>query len=100
MVLAIQQAYYLRAMNPSDDETLIRLADELALDGRRFAVDLAHPVTQAELGRQMALARRLGADSFPSLVYRHGDVTQPLDVDYLSAESTLAQLAVLRDADH
>lgn len=92
MTLAIQQAYYLRAMNPSDDDTLLQLAGELGLDNQRFAADLADPATQAELETQIALARRLGADSFPSLVYLKGDRPQNIAIDYLSAESTLAAL--------
>ena len=31
MILAIQQAYYLRAMNPSDVETLVTLAKRIAI---------------------------------------------------------------------
>ncbi|MEH6582582.1 MAG: DsbA family protein, partial [Halioglobus sp.] len=40
MIDAIQQAYYLRAMNPSDNSTLIALASELGLDVTQFSEDL------------------------------------------------------------
>ncbi len=68
MVHAIQRAYYLEARNPSDDATLLDLAGELGLDRQRFAADLADPATQAEVERQVAEARALGVDSFPTLV--------------------------------
>ena len=41
MIRAIQDAYYLRAMNPSDDSTLIALAVEQGLDEVQFVKDLA-----------------------------------------------------------
>ena len=40
MIDAIQRAYYLRAMNPSDLETLEALAEELGLDAERFAAEI------------------------------------------------------------
>ena len=40
MIFAIQRAYYLRAMNPSDLETLEALADELDLNRALFQSDL------------------------------------------------------------
>ncbi|MCW8882871.1 MAG: DsbA family protein, partial [Sedimenticola sp.] len=49
MIKAIQQAYYLRAMNPSDDVTLVKLANELGLDARQFSDALNALGTQREL---------------------------------------------------
>ena len=40
MIEAIQKAYYLNTQNPSDDETLIALAESLELDAKHFADDL------------------------------------------------------------
>ncbi len=36
MIHAIQNAYYLRAMNPSDTATLIELAGEIGLNKQQF----------------------------------------------------------------
>ena len=40
MFEAIQRAYYQEARNPSDNATLVALADEIGLDKRRFEYDL------------------------------------------------------------
>ncbi|CAB1274984.1 DsbA family protein [Candidatus Nitrosacidococcus tergens] len=45
MILKIQQAYYLEAKNPSNQETLIELAEELGLNKNQFFCDLYVPET-------------------------------------------------------
>ena len=67
MIDAIQHAYYLRAMNPSDDSTLIELAGEMELDQDRFGADLRSPATQQALEREFDLRRKLVFRAFPSL---------------------------------
>ena len=89
MIDAIQHAYYLRAMNPSDSSTLIALADELGLDQDRFANDLASPKIESELQSDFALRRKLGVYSFPSLVLAHGNQLTPIDIDYQSHSKSL-----------
>ena len=46
MVDAIQRAYYLRALNPSDIAVLAQLAAELSLDAVRFEADLLSDATE------------------------------------------------------
>ena len=82
MIDAIQQAYYLRAMNTSDNSTLITLAKEIGLDAERFAADLISPAIQAELEKNFALRQKIGVYSFPSLVLAQGEVFSPIAVDY------------------
>ena len=96
MVFAIQQAYYLRAMNPSDDDTLLQLADEMSLDFDQFLQDLEAESTQAELEQQIAFARSIGGNSFPSWFLQVGDQFHTIAVDYESAHSTLAAISELR----
>lgn len=98
MIHAIQRAYYLDARNPSDDATLVALAGELGLDGERFASDLVQPATQQELERQIAAARGLGADSFPSLVLVTGDTFHGIMHDYRDPAPVLRQLDRLLEA--
>lgn len=43
MVDAIQHAYYLRAMNPSDNNTQVTLAAEPGLDEEQFSEEAFHP---------------------------------------------------------
>lgn len=92
MILAIQQAYYLHAMNPSDDDTLIGLAGEIGLDGVRFARDLNAPATRQQLEQEILLGRSIGAEGFPSLILEHQGRYQRLDYDYRDPAPVLAQL--------
>ena len=67
-IRALQEAYYLRAMNPSDTATHIRLAGELGLDTKTFEQHLIDPKTHQTLLDEIAFARSIGGDSFPSLI--------------------------------
>ena len=49
MTRAVQLAYYTQARNPSDDSTLIELADELGLDTQVFAEALVSEAVQQQL---------------------------------------------------
>jgi putative protein-disulfide isomerase len=90
MILAIQQAYYLRAMNPSDEHTLVQLAHELGLPQTAFMQLLHSASIAAQLHQQIATARHLGVHSFPSLVLRTPDNShRPVEVDYTDAPSML-----------
>ena len=84
MIDAIQHAYYLRAMNPSDNSTLIALALELGLDGPLFSDDLVSGDTEDELQKQFLLRRKLGVRSFPSLLLTQGDAVAPIEINYTS----------------
>ena len=95
MTLAIQQAYYLQARNPSDQATLIELAAELGLNARGFARDLGAPATQAALHRQIAQSRALGIGSFPSLVLDTGSERWPVAVDYRHIEPMIETIEAL-----
>ena len=84
MIDAIQHAYYLRAMNPSDDSTLIALAGELGLDVQRFSTDLNSADTQAALQQNFRLRREINVYSFPSLVLAKGKELTPIAINYRS----------------
>ena len=68
MFAGIQRAYYLEARNPSDEATLIALADELGLDTDKFCSLLNSEATIARLTEHLKLRDRLGAQGFPTLV--------------------------------
>lgn len=89
MIDAIQRAYYLRAMNPSDLDTLEMLAGELGLDTDRFATDLRSPAIEAKLQRKVGFARRSPIDGFPSLVLKTGAQTTAVARDYRDCQPTL-----------
>lgn len=92
MIKAIQEAYYLRAMNPSDQSTLTALAAELNLNTETFATALTSDAIQAELIKDITLARQLPIQGFPSLVLAHQGVYHPITLDYHSAETSLQQI--------
>jgi putative protein-disulfide isomerase len=93
MIDAIAHAYYLRAMNPSDNSTLITLAGELGLDSQQFSEDLVSNDIEDELQRHFTLRRNLGVRSFPSLVLKNGDATTHIAIDYASHLPMLRAIA-------
>ena len=95
MVDAIQRGYYLRALNPSDLNVLISLAEELSqqeslgFDFKKFIVDINNPEINIELARQIGLARQLSQQGFPSLVLEVDGVCQQVPLDYSDYKLTL-----------
>jgi len=68
MLLLIQEAYYLRALNPSDTDTLAQLAVDMGLDAQAFREALSSRALQVSLRDTFRLVRRLPIQGFPSLV--------------------------------
>jgi len=96
MTRAIQLAYYTQARNPSDEDTLVELAGELGLDVLTFTVDLHGEQVESQLQAEIALARRLQASSFPSLVLKTGAAEWRIPVDYNDSTPMLGLVADLR----
>ena len=103
MIKLIQTAYYLKAKNPSDDETLIALAVDLGLDKSQFTQDLNSPETQQQLQKEIQFSRTIGAQGFPSLIIESlvpktisknqdekKEHYQPVPLNYNDAKPTLA----------
>ena len=93
MILALQRAYYLRAMNPSEDETLCILAQELGLDVKMFGVDLVSAITEKSLQEQISYSRSVGVSSFPSLLLDYKNARYRLTIDYKDYHTTLSQIS-------
>ncbi|MES9879273.1 MAG: DsbA family protein [Sedimenticola sp.] len=92
MIEAIQQAYYLRALNPSDRDILITLAQEIGLDIAVFAQQLDSDTTRKQLEQEMAQGLAMGVRSFPSLVLQDGAGYRQIEHHYLDAPQILNQL--------
>ena len=92
MIESIQNAYYLRALNPSDPLILASLADELGLDKGLFMKDFGSAQTEAELARQLLLRDRLRVRSFPSLVLEHYSAVIQIRHDYQDYRVSLAEI--------
>ncbi len=95
MILAIQQAYYLQARNPSDPTVLIELAQAIGLDPIAFENRLSKAATQQQLEEEIAQARAMGVNSFPSLVLQVGESRWPVPVDYQSAAAMLETIELI-----
>jgi len=97
MTTAIQTAYYTQARNPSDDATLIELADELGLNHTDFTAALNSDETQRELLSEMELTTELAARSFPSLLLKMKNSVRTIPINY--AESDKMFMLITRILD-
>lgn len=81
MIEGIQKAYYLNAKNPSDNDTLIDIAEALGLDKNKFADDLDSQETRQTLLKEIAFSRSMGVQGFPSMILDKGGryIAVPLD---------------------
>ncbi len=93
MILGIQQAYYLRARNPSDEATLISIAEEIGLDRSRFSSELNAADTQLCLDEEMRFGQSMGVQGFPSLVFASDRGARLLSHDYRDHRVVLEQLS-------
>ena len=92
MISAIQQAYYLQAKNPSDNDILIELAGEIGLDTEQFSASLTSAGTGQKLIEEIQTARSIGADSFPSLFVESGTDLRQIMVNYTDVGAMLEQI--------
>ena len=73
MLFAIQKAYYLRALNPSDEPVLKQIAKESGLNEEQFNQDLNSQKTQHILEQQIQLARDWLVPGYPYLILQKED---------------------------
>lgn len=92
MLLAIQQAYYLKAKNPSDNNVLIDLASDIGLDDRRFKEDFLSQNCKILLSNELRLASELEANSFPALVLSHKASNTTISIDYNNSETIVSNI--------
>jgi putative protein-disulfide isomerase len=98
MTRAIQHAYYQQARNPSRLDTLIEIAKETGLDGETFSRAMSSLETEEELQRQITLARKIGADSYPALVLSVNGSYWPVAIDYRDPAPILDTIEFLLEA--
>ncbi|SCA56005.1 conserved hypothetical protein [Candidatus Terasakiella magnetica] len=82
MILAIQKGYYLRAMNPSDQEVHLQLAEELGLDTEIFKVDINSDQLEQTFAKELQFAHSLPIHGFPSMVLEHQGGIHMIPLDY------------------
>ena len=96
MTRAVQHAYYTQARNPSDDSTLIELADELGLDSQVFSEALESEAVQQQLLAEIELSRQLHATGYPSLILKAGTAVWPIPIDYNDSAPMLEMITGLQ----
>ncbi len=92
MILAIQEAYYLKAQNPSDIETHLLLAAELGLEVAKFKLDINSEKLEQAFVEELQFARSLPINGFPSMVLQHGAKTYVIPLDYKDHRGALATI--------
>ena len=95
MTLALQEAYYLEARNPSDYETLINLAEEIGADKNKFSKDVRSTETDKILEEEIQQSKSLDLKSLPSLLFIDGERKIRIEPDYLDAQVMLDQIVRL-----
>lgn len=92
MIEAIQEAYYQKALNPSDDSTLIELAKNIGMDEKKFEEDLKSQKIEEDLQNELNFRRSLNVRSFPSLILKYKKELYPINIKYNDYESMLNQI--------
>ena len=89
MYHAIQEAYYLKAKNPSDLETLTECAEHIGMNADGFKKAMQHVQQERLLEEEVEQTRQLGLNSFPSLALLIGNRLIPIAIDYQDHSSML-----------
>ena len=92
MLTAIQEAYYLHALNPSDISTLCDLANNIGLNINEFIEDIKSEEINKQLNEEISMTKNLGVDSFPSLVLKIGEKNYPIALDYNHSDIILEHI--------
>ncbi len=95
MILAIQQACYLEARNPSDLNTLVDLANEIGLDSNLFCADMHSPTVNQALMQEIEFTQKLNVKSFPTLLLENKEVFSSISYDYKDSRRVLQQIRQL-----
>ncbi len=97
MIQAIQELYYQKASNPSDQNTLEIAANNINLDIERFKTDLESQEVVALFEEDLNRRRKLKMNSFPSLVFKYKNNYFPITITYNNHEAILKQINDLND---
>ena len=92
MIYGIQKSYYLEAQNPSNDDVLIDIAENLGLDIDKFKLDLKSSQVNEILLNEIKLARSMDMNSMPSLVLQINGALKRINIDYLDANYIIKQI--------
>ncbi len=97
MICAIQEAYYLKAKNPSDASVLIDCAKQIGMDEKKFEEDLKSQKIEEMLNNELNFRRSLYVNSFPSLVLKYKKEIYPINIQFGDYKAMLAQIENMRE---
>jgi len=92
MINAIQRAYYQEAKNPSNQDTLIKLAIEIGIDGEKFENDLNSEKIELLFQKDLQKRKELKVFSFPSLVLQYKKELYPINIKFNDVDKILEQI--------
>jgi putative protein-disulfide isomerase len=92
MIDAIQEAYYQKAMNPSDASTLIQLAKKIGMDEKKFEEDLKSEKIEEDLQNELNFRRSLNVRAFPSLILKNKKELYTINIKYNDPQAMLNQI--------
>ena len=92
MTERIQKAYYLNALNPSNKDTLINIAQDIGLNEDLFKEDLKSSEVNDLLLDQIHTTRTMPISDFPSLVLVKENNLKRINIDYLNSNYIINQI--------
>jgi len=92
MIRVLQEAYYLRALNPSDIPVHVQLAEELNLDVDRFKRALVSTDLNREFEEELGFSHSLPIQGFPSMVLQQNGQLHEIVLDYKDYRGALEQV--------
>jgi len=92
MIGEIQYAYYLKALNPSEEIVLYDLAENIGLNVHVFKKDLNSTKVNNYLKKEIEFSRMMPINGFPSLVLSKNNSLTQIRINYLNANFTINQI--------
>jgi len=92
MTEGIQKAYYLEAQNPSNEDTLIKIAKDIGLNEKLFEEDLKSTEVNKHLLDQIQITKTMPISGFPSLVFVKDSNLERIKIDYLKSNYIINQI--------
>ena len=92
MTEEIQKAYYLKTLNPSNEDTLINIAQDIGLNEDLFKEDLKSSEVNDLLLNQIHTTKTMPINGFPSLVLVRENNLERINIDYLNSNYIINQI--------
>lgn len=92
MIKGIQKAYYQKALNPSDADTLIQIAKDIGLNIEKFSHDLTSPQVIELFEQDLTKRKKLRVNSFPTLLLQYKKECYPINIEYNNPKKMLNQI--------